>query len=377
MAIFKKNKQKDASDSLSRAVHVKSKTLGSSNEISMSVLDAAKENTIPEPSLTPVTESSFSQNLSESFASEVAKKKAKRRKNKIIFSSVAGLVLLLIILFIGFSVYAYVSRVNDFSASFNEVVECLAKSDEAISKTNDILEKPTSTESRRTIGEVPRDIESAQASLKDCTELVDKIKEKAVLPSEKEKAYQLQNSLEARIELLGKGEQILEHLKGAIEAIDSLEASKAKADEIATQEQRTATLVSNPTTENLNSAKTSIDSATVCVNATINSLEEAKKKCTEADLSNYSQYLTNKKEALSCQAQAIQAILDEDTTKAREYQTKYETADIQAKKYAETISYIGDPVLSVYKDKVKELSQEYENARTQVAAADEYLRKNM
>ena len=377
MAIFKKNKQEGEQDSLSRAAHVKPKTLGTSNEISMSVLDAAKENTIPEPSSTPITASSFSQNLSESFESEVAKKKAKRRKNKIIFSSVTGIVLLLIILLVGFSAYAYVSRVNDFSASFNEVVECLAKSDDAISKTNEILEKPTSTESRRLIGDAPKSIESAQSSLKDCTVLLDKIKEQAVLPSEKEKAHQLQNSLEARSELLSKGEQILEYLKEAIEAIDSLEASKTKADEIASKEQKSATLVTNSTTENLNSAKSAIDSATNSVDTAISSLEEAKKKCPKADLNNYSQYLTNKKEALSCQAQATQAILDENTTKAREYQTKYETADAQAKKYAEAISYIGDPVLSVYKDNVKDLSQEYENARTQAAAADEYLRKNM
>ena len=73
----------------------------------------------------------------------------------------------------------------------------------------------------------------------------------------------------------------------------------------------------------------------------------------------------------------MQAILDEDTQRARDCQTAYETADAQAKSSASKIEYIADPVLGVYKNKTADISKEYEAARTQVAAADEYLRANM
>ena len=321
--------------------------------------------------------STFSQNLNSSFAAEVASKKAKRRKNKAVLTAIICLILAAIVAVLVLAYFAYTARVNDFASSYNAAIDGLAQTDETLAGVNEILENPTSQDSRRLLGSIQADIKTSKAALSECEVLLSPVEEKAMLPSEKEKAYQLKNSLEARQDMLNTGEQMIAQLKTAIEAIDLLESSKAKVDAAITKEQNAASLIANPTTENLNAAKAAIDEATANIDSAISTFEEAKKACAEADLSNYSQYLQSKKEALSQQGQAVQAILDEDTQRARDCQTAYETADAQAKSSASKIEYIADPVLGVYKNKTADISKEYEAARTQVAAADEYLRANM
>ena len=321
--------------------------------------------------------STFSQNLNSSFAAEVASKKAKRRKNKAVLTAIICLILAAIVAVLVLAYFAYTARVNDFASSYNAAIDGLAQTDETLAGVNEILENPTSQDSRRLLGSIQTNIKTSKAALSECEVLLSPVEEKAMLPSEKEKAYQLKNSLEARQDMLNTGEQMIAQLKTAIEAIDLLESSKAKVDAAITKEQNAASLIANPTTENLNAAKAAIDEATANIDSAISTFEESKKACAEADLSNYSQYLQSKKEALSQQGQAVQAILDEDTQRARDCQTAYETADAQAKSSASKIEYIADPVLGVYKNKTADISKEYEAARTQVAAADEYLRANM
>ena len=330
----------------------------------------------PAPTKAQAT-STFSQNLNSSFAAEVASKKAKRRKNKAVLTAIICLILAAIVAVLVLAYFAYTARVNDFASSYNAAIDGLAQTDETLAGVNEILENPTSQDSRRLLGSIQADIKTSKAALSECEVLLSPVEEKAMLPSEKEKAYQLKNSLEARQDMLNTGEQMIAQLKTAIEAIDLLESSKAKVDAATTKEQSAVSLIANPTTENLNAAKAAIDEATANIDSAISTFEEAKKACAEADLSNYSQYLQSKKEALSQQGQAVQAILDEDTQRARDCQTAYETADAQAKSSASKIEYIADPVLGVYKNKTADISKEYEAARTQVAAADEYLRANM
>lgn len=463
MGIFKKKNKSASQASLDAAAHIKPNTLGTSNEISLSVLDAASEKsdeqlkaesrakseavevlgsaeeskiaeakeaagatdaaqaakvsstheetapstpakaaeqelisaksaqpattapTAPAPSSATAAPaptkaqatSTFSQNLNSSFAAEVASKKAKRRKNKAVLTAIICLILAAIVAVLVLAYFAYTARVNDFASSYNAAIDGLAQTDETLAGVNEILENPTSQDSRRLLGSIQTNIKTSKAALSECEVLLSPVEEKAMLPSEKEKAYQFKNSLEARQDMLNTGEQMIVQLKTAIEAIDLLESSKAKVDAATTKEQSAVSLIASPTTENLNAAKAAIDEATANIDSAISTFEEAKKACAEADLSNYSQYLQSKKEALSQQGQAVQAILDEDTQRARDCQTAYETADAQAKSSASKIEYIADPVLGVYKNKTADISKEYEAARTQVAAADEYLRANM
>ena len=337
---------------------------------------ASSAPTTPAPTKAQAT-STFSQNLNSSFAAEVASKKAKRRKNKAVITAIICLILAAIVAVLVLAYFAYTARVNDFASSYNAAIDGLAQTDETLAGVNEILENPTSQDSRRLLGSIQTNIKTSKAALSECEVLLSPVEEKAMLPSEKEKAYQFKNSLEARQDMLNTGEQMIAQLKTAIEAIDLLESSKAKVDAATTKEQSAVSLIANPTTENLNAAKAAIDEATANIDSAISTFEEAKKACAEADLSNYSQYLQSKKEALSQQGQAVQAILDEDTQRARDCQTAYETADAQAKSSASKIEYIADPVLGVYKNKTADISKEYEAARTQVAAADEYLRANM
>ena len=463
MGIFKKKNKSASQASLDAAAHIKPNTLGTSNEISLSVLDAASEKSdeqlkaesrakseavevlgsaeeskiaeakeaagatdaaqaakvsstheetapstpakaaeqelISAKSAQPATtapaapaassapaapaptmaqaSSTFSQYLNSSFAAEVASKKAKRRKNKAVLTAIICLILAAIVAVLVLAYFAYTARVNDFASSYNAAIDGLAQTDETLAGVNEILENPTSQDSRRLLGSIQTNIKTSKAALSECEVLLSPVEEKAMLPSEKEKAYQFKNSLEARQDMLNTGEQMIVQLKTAIEAIDLLESSKAKVDAATTKEQSAVSLIASPTTENLNAAKAAIDEATANIDSAISTFEEAKKACAEADLSNYSQYLQSKKEALSQQGQAVQAILDEDTQRARDCQTAYETADAQAKSSASKIEYIADPVLGVYKNKTADISKEYEAARTQVAAADEYLRANM
>ncbi len=378
MGIIKKNKNKSSQEELDKAAHVKENTLGTSNEISLSVLDAAKEKAVEQLKTEQKEQkSSFSKTLSSSFADEVAKKKSKRKKKRLVIIALICLFVLAVVFLLIFSIHAYMQRANNFSNSYREAIDCVSQTDYTISQVNEILENPTSSTSRQVLSNIETDIQTSKELLDECQELLEPMQENKMLPTENEKVYQLQNSLDGRVELLNAGSLIIKQIKSAFQSMDSLESSKAKVEEANNMEQNAANLIANPTTENIDAAKAATESAIQDITSAISLLSDAKTKCPQADLGDYTLYLSYKKEALENQLQALQAVQNEDSAAARTSQTAYENADEKARSYASSVSRITDPVLSVYENNVQELSEQYELSRTKVAAADEYLRAHM
>lgn len=129
------------------------------------------------------------------------------------------------------------------------------------------------------------------------------------------------------------------------------------------------------------SSKSGYDEATSRINVGLAALGSAAEKATAAsekypaaDLTAVFGFLENKTTALQKEAEAIQALKNLDATTARARQAEYETYDEAAQRAAESITDIDKPIIDAYQAIASDFIAKYEAARTEVALSDEYLR---
>ena len=427
-------------DKLSRAAHIKRNTHGTSNEISFSVLDAAKmtmderhgearriqqlgkidlftgeqepdyqvlsfsgregevlrgdvgvEKAAPsqspqsgadavadiplaQPSVAVGSNGSIAFGDSRSYEYEVARKKAVRRFKRGMRAAAVVAVVAVVAVCVAFGVQGVLAQRSAFDATIRTVISDIEVSDSSLVPLNEVLSDPTAEKAEESAVSAKQSAEASKKALEQAQGNLEEAKGKAASSDDAEVATQAQRDIDARKDMLTSGLAVLEELDGALSAFTSLEEAWNLVEESDSSARSAASLVSQASDEALEKAAELMRESIAKLGESSSKVEEAAAACPEADLSLVREFVSLRTEALGFELEAVEAVIDGNTQEARTLQSQYEEAEEKARQKASEISDVKAPVLSAYKSSAAESIERYEEARSKVAVADEYLR---
>lgn len=351
-------------DRLSLVAHIKRHTKGTSNEISFSVLDAAKIGLDKE--------------------AEKEANSASRLKHMQISPARIGRVLAVMLLsclavvFLavgGWFIYQEYQGQKNSVQQLDQALSLLAEADDIILMMDEALISPLSEESATLK-------EKVFASKDDTRSLLEQADEKARAASvdlktsaKKEVANEAVSTISARMTLLDSGIDLLRAWEGGADATkraDNVWKNVLEADSLARE---AAVAVSDGSTKNISASKKQTSDALDLLKSANSELDKLQKDYSYIDLSALSAYVDKRIDALSCALASDNAMLTKDLKEAQKQNDSYNKADVEAAALAKKLP---DDVVGMVKssceESVKDLQETYEAARSQAGTADAIIR---
>lgn len=410
------------------AAHIKRHTKGTSNEISFSVLDAAKMTldgddeplphggllgriplfTLPgrrgkKVSATPTKEQELvlptgeplpkeplpapspimqksnknqGQKASVSRENEIARRKARRHRYRVAATAFVIICSVGLLGAAGTLLYSnhqeHVSYVDDLKNSLG-VVEHV---DESLVLMDDALKDPASQDSLETMEELLAVADSLRAQLDDAHRLATSaLQGMRDSSADKETAANALTAIEARLEMLSQGEALMSAALGASKASEALTEAWGVVIEGDSLAREAAQLVSSYTVENIEASQGKTQEALDLFEEALRQVEGVAAAYPGIDVSVQQEYLQTRLEAQQHALASGEAMLNEDTAVATSENEACNKAETQAAQLAESLpSDPADPAVKAYAAVTDEPAKAYEEARSQAAAADAFLR---
>lgn len=404
---------------ITHAAHIKQHTVGTSNEISFSVLDAAKNAlegdnesiggsphhvggislfTLPgrrkKPVATPTKERGLPLAAS-SFASadkkpaapvraskpqrspeeEIARRKAHRRLRKIV-AVLFILVSTVTLLGLGGS-YLY----HDYRAQqgnimqLEESLSLVTEADKTIMMLDTLVADPFGNDAADNRISVEAGLEDVERLLNEADTNAREASLNLRESKDKEAANQVVVAITARRSLVDKGTQIMQASQEAQNIADQTQAAWnqiLQADDLA---RTAAQLVSDTTAEHVEASKNVSNEAIAVFNDARTSLEDIQLTYPQADLSLIVNYVDKRIEALGYAIESDDAFLQKNKEEATAQNEAYNIADAEAAVLAKNIPAQPSSVIYEAYEQVNEANlASYATARLQAGTADAFIR---
>ena len=416
-------------EKITRAAHIKRHTKGTSNEISFSVLDAAKNAldgedsggsghaphfggislfTLPgrrkKPAGTPTkekglplpgggfasAESTETPVRKESLPpvqvgkpakqkrtpeEEIARRKARRRLSKFLAASVVVVLTAGLLAAGGLYLYHDHQRQQSNVSKLDQALGLVKQADETLTAMNAVVEDPFGGDSKNTITTVQDNLDASmrlldQADVQARAASVDLRNSK-----EKEAANQTVAAISARRALVEAGSQLLNTAQVAEEAATQADAAWDQvlaADSLA---RNAAKLVTETTAENVQASKDKTNEALSMFQTASQTLANAQAIYPEADLAPVDAYIAKRIESLGYAIASDDAILARNKEAAAAQNDAYNVADGEAVAMAKDLPNLPSSIVfEAFEQATADLAQSYSTARSQAASADSFIR---
>ncbi|WP_080801101.1 hypothetical protein [Arabiibacter massiliensis] len=423
-------------DKLTHAAHIKRHTVGTSNEISFSVLDAAKnaldgddqkdslprfgrislftlpgrrkkpagtptkesglplstgdfisvEDPAPAPPKVPISSAKPAQERpapalpapakpKRSPEEEIARRKARRRLSRI--AAVGVVAVATVALIVAGAGYLYHEHQVQQSnvATLDEALRLIADTDSILFDLNEAVSDPFGEGSADKRAAVEESLPSVEDKLAAADERARAALVELRQAEDKEAATQAVTAVTARRTLADQGMQILTAADEAQAAMAMAEAAwdqVIRADELA---RKAAALVADTTPENVQASKDVTNESLAAFTEAEAAFAEAQAAYPAADFGGYAGYIAKRQEALGHAVASDDAILAKDKEEAAAQNDAYNVADAEAAALAKELA--PDPasvVREAYETTVEDLAKAYSTARLQAGAADAFIR---
>lgn len=332
--------------------------------------------------LVPLVEAAPSSKSSSAAASlgpeyEIARRKTRRRVRTA--AAVAVVVVLAAGLLGAGGMYLqsqYLLQKENVSV-FDQALDQIARADETIVAMDAILADPFSEKSQKDIESVQEKLASTQTLLNSANAISEDSVQNMAEGLDKEAAANALLAVTARRQMLESGSTILGTAKQAASAVAAVKASWASILEADSLARNAAQKVDGTTKKNLQESQAATTSA-------LEKLGEARSSIDNA-LSTYPslgdaldaliKYIDARSAALNHAVAADEALLNEKTKRAKKENDAYNEADAKAAKLAASLPKDPTaPVLKTYQKDVTMPAKTYEQARSQGALADAFIR---
>lgn len=416
--------RKNKHTKLSHAAHIKRHTEGTSNELSFSVLDAAKnaadagegldskakvprfggiplftlpgkkklhttpqkEDALPLPSKGPVgMPAQLSSPIPvapeaktkkyEPPVDEIARRKMRRRvRNGLAIGVVAIALVALAATGVSFLYKEYTDhteRVTYLEAALSD----LMKADEITVEMDSVITGEMSDEDAARVPAIEERLPDAAALLDSAEASVQAAESESNSSEEKEAIATARASIAARRDMISQGPILMDTAASAKEASDIVEVAWAeviRADNLARD---AAALIADTTMENVEASKAkSIEAKELFSDARVQ-FENAAQEYPSANLSAHIEYIEKRIAAMDYAIASDDAILVYDKDTAASQNDAYNQVDQEAAALAETLSDSpSDQVRSAYLRDIEEPGKLYSEARSVAATADAFIR---
>lgn len=366
-------------------LHIKKNTVGSSNELSLDVLDAArsdlgsKSGRLSNPKPPGSYKGSYHGVAGTSTLSGVAeverRKKARRAYSirlgvVVAFATVIGVS---VILWFGYQHYL---AIQDFPTRFYSLVDQFKEEDVFLAETDSLMAGIDDKAGRSAR-------EQASEKIPSVRDDVERIRKNAQSASP--------------LTMTGEDKEILEQLVVGIDAREAMLDSAKSAFELAIERDKQVELVGSAWNNVVNAAQNAKDASVLANKATteqeteeaiertfqtqeslnkaltsIKAIDDSNK---EVDLSTQVVYLEQKVKSLDYAIETGRALLDGNRDKAAEMNAKYNEADQQAAEQAEKLPLAPEIVIKgSFDKKLDEFVQSYDASRKQAVETDTAIR---
>lgn len=418
---------------LTNAAHIKRRTEGTSNEISFSVLDAAKNRADVEagadrktqiPRLggirlfswqpyknksTPtrddslaLSEAMYKSSSSESkergtaslggavdispklaspseptFAeAEIERRKIRRRTRRILTALLLTAVLVAGVGGGGYFLYKEISTHQAQVSLLDQALNKMTESDEVVVRYLDpAVNGASEGQSVEELQAILDSIPATEQLLNEAETLINGALEDMRDSSDKEAAEQALIAIDARKGMLASGSILLSAEIQAAADYKQIEATWEKvleADEIARE---AAAIVSDTTPENVAASIEKSKEALTALTEAESPLHQLRDSSLSPDVQVFIDYLAKRKEALAYAIASDEAILAQDRVVAEEQNEAYNIADAEAAALAKELpGEISQVVMSAYELFIEEPYSQYEEMRSKGSAAEAFLR---
>ena len=366
-------------------LHIKKNTVGSSNELSLDVLDAArsdlgsKSGRLSNPKPPGSYKGSYHGVAGTSTLSGVAEVE-RRKKARRVYSIRLGVVVAFATV-IGVSVilwfgYQHYLAIQDFPTRFYSLVDQFKEEDVFLAETDSLMAGIDDKAGRSAR-------EQASEKIPSVRDDVERIRKNAQSASP--------------LTMTGEDKEILEQLVAGIDAREAMLDSAKSAFELATERDKQVELVGSAWNNVVNAAQNAKDASVLANKATteqeteeaiertfqtqeslnkaltsIKAIDDSNK---EVDLSTQVVYLEQKVKSLDYAIETGRALLDGNRDKAAEMNAKYNEADQQAAEQAEKLPLAPEIVIKgSFDKKLGEFVQSYDASRKQAVETDTAIR---
>ena len=396
---------------ISSAAHIKRNTEGTSNEISFSVLDAAKmelEGKIKRPegasplgrvSLftmkgsksaretttgdgVPLSSSAVSGRSSSTWSSkassseyEIARRKSRRRLHRLaagLFVAVASVAIIAAVGTYAMSMY----HANEGGIStLQEALALVSDADETLAVLDSIVEDPVNPAHSSDVAALEEQLPSLRDDLETAYSVIEGAFEGIVTPRDREAATSALSSVDARIDMIDHGEDILAASKSAVTARENAAAAwndVLTADNLARE---ATSIASEGTEESISRSRESTASALEALSEAAYLVTVAEGAYEPADLSAFSEYIAKRTESLNHALASDDAFLAEDSATALSENDLYNAAEGESAELAKALpASIVEVIEEAFATDMAQEIAAYGDARTQAASTDAYLR---
>lgn len=305
---------------------------------------------------------------------EIARRKAKRRRRRLLSGFLGTLLLVSALGAGGFYLHGLYQVENSNKESLKEAIEFIEGTDETILEIDSLIGKKVDQDSIDRLKELDEDIPIVKEQLAASKTQAEGLLNELRGSKDKEAAGQAINSVDSRTEMLDQADSIIDLMVDTFsdaQSADSAWGTLLTADALARE---AASLVTETTEEKVNASIERTNSAKQEFENARDEFEELS-IAVGIDVDSYLDYIDKRIEALEFAALSNDAILIQDKATAESNNEKYNQADMEATKLAE--QFDGSPseeIYSLYDKETETLFANYGNARTSAGTADAFLR---
>lgn len=308
---------------------------------------------------------------------EIARRKTRRR----VRAAAALVVVLVLAVGLAGAGFMYLQsqyqQQQEHVSVFDQALEQIAHADETIVAMDAILADPFSEQSQNDIEGVQSKLASTQTLLNSANAISEGSVENMAEGYDKEAATNALMAVTARRQMLEDGGAILDAAKKAYFARESMKSAWALILETDALVRDAAQKVNGTSKKNLKSSQEAMSNAIEKLSQARDAVAAAAETYESfgADAEAYLKYIDARITALDHAYASDQALLDEKTKRAKKENDAYNKADAKAATLAKSLpNDPSAPVLKAYQKDVEGLAKSYEQARSQGALADAFIR---
>lgn len=367
-------------------LHIKSRTAGSSNELSFDVLDAArsqlddknqKSSRIAKtPSASKGSYHGVAGTSTLSAVPEVERRKKLRRARAIRVRIMTVLIVLIAVGALSFAGYSFYQSRLDFASRYNDLVDKLSEVDESLVVIDAVMGDPLAAGSEAARADAVAKIDSVAHGLDAVSADTEKTIAYAMGDRDTVALTQMDSAIEGRKKMLSAAKETLsiasQYDKELAAARDAW-GDVLSADQMARE--ATASANSASTDETTEAAKQATQAALDKFVSAKEALEGVHLRHEGIDFSEQEKYLDKRIESLEYAIETSDALIAGDRNWAQSSNDAYNEADEEAALLAEDLPLLVDELVkSSFKKDIAPSLAKYNDARDEVAEFDADIR---
>ena len=310
-----------------------------------------------------------------SSADEIGRRKAKRRRRRAAMALVGSLAAVGLLGAGGYLLYQEVTNHQEQVSLLDQSLAQIQEVDKVIVPLDEIVNAAEGSSTPEEASSLLALIPDSQKSLDSAEALARQASENMRTSADKDAADQAIASIDARRTMLGLGATLLQAGLDAQDATDDLEQAWKDVWDADALARDAASLVTDTTNENVEASKAKSQEALDLFDEASYLFTEASNSPLQPDLQTHLDYVGKRRESMQCAIASDDAIIAQDRQAAEDQNQAYNLAEDEAAQIAKQLpDNTAEPILEAYRRSTQDPMREYTEARRKASTADAFLR---